>query len=125
MTTAYLEFLERKVRFNHASGVEVDLGDINPLLKPHQAALVHWACRGGRRAIFARFGLGKTVMQLEIQRLLRVHTGANLALIVCPLGVPLVIDPDRYVPASRLGRELVTLLAKEYRKKPPSWIPSD
>lgn len=42
-----------------------------------------------------------------------------------PLGVPLVIDPDRYVPATRLGRDLVTLLAKEYRKKPPSWIPSD
>lgn len=87
MSAAYRQFLERKVRFDHASGVDVEPGDVNPILKPHQAALVRWAVRGGRRAIFARFGLGKTVMQLEIQRLLRVYTGANLALIVCPLGV--------------------------------------
>jgi vacuolar-type H+-ATPase catalytic subunit A/Vma1 len=29
---------------------------------------VRWAVRGGRRAIFAAFGLGKTVIQLETLR---------------------------------------------------------
>lgn len=33
---------------------------------PHQRDIVHWAISGGRRAIFASFGLGKTMMQLEI-----------------------------------------------------------
>jgi len=41
---------------------------------------------GGRRAVFASFGLGKTLIQLEICRLIRKHKGGK-ALIVCPLGV--------------------------------------
>lgn len=83
----YRNFLEAKVHFDHAVGVEIDHAWTNPLLKPHQATLVQWACRGGRRALFAAFGLGKTLMQLEIQRLLREYSDAERALIVCPLGV--------------------------------------
>jgi hypothetical protein len=44
-------------------------GRSHPILKPHQSDIVRWAVRGGRRAIFARFGLGKTMMQLETMRL--------------------------------------------------------
>ena len=31
---------------------------------PHQQDIINWCIEGGRRAIFASFGLGKTVMQL-------------------------------------------------------------
>lgn len=45
-----------------------------------------WAVKGGRRALFESFGLGKSVQQLEILRLiLKRVTGRGL--IVCPLGV--------------------------------------
>jgi len=84
--TAYVDFLRAKATFNTAIGFDVADTDINPILKPHQAAIVKWAVKGGRRAIFASFGLGKTLMQLETLRLLLEPT-AGRGLVVCPLGV--------------------------------------
>lgn len=86
MPDAYRRFLEKKVRMAAAMGFEVADPDINPILKGHQRAIVRWAVRGGRRAIFARFGLGKSVMQLEALRLILNHAGGR-GLIVAPLGV--------------------------------------
>ena len=86
MTDAYRLFLEDKVRVAPSAGFDVADADIHALLKPHQRVSVQWACRGGRRALFQRFGLGKTVQQLEILRLCRGHAG-GAALGVCPLGV--------------------------------------
>jgi len=48
---------------------------------------VRWAVEGGRRAIFAAFGLGKTRMALETVRLTLAKSGGRRALIICPLGV--------------------------------------
>src|SRR5690606_24057787 len=45
-----------------------------------------WAVRGGRRAIFAAFGLGKSVIQLETLRIILKRSGGR-GLIVAPLGV--------------------------------------
>lgn len=85
-TLTYDEFLREKVNFDRSFGFDVDESDINPILLPHQRAIVRWAVAGGRRAIFAAFGLGKSVMQLEILRLILARQG-GAALIVCPLGV--------------------------------------
>jgi hypothetical protein len=52
------------------SGFSVSESDINPMLKPHQRDIVRWALDGGRRGIFAAFGLGKSFMQLEAVRLI-------------------------------------------------------
>jgi DNA modification methylase len=82
----YLAFLRRKIKLASFAGFEVADDEINPILKPHQRACVKWAVRGGNRALFERFGLGKSVQQLEIVRLLMKHAGAA-GLIVCPLGV--------------------------------------
>ena len=88
MTTTYSEFLRGKVRFGQTFGIDVDPADVNPILKPHQRDLVVWAVKGGRRAIFAAFGLGKSVIQLEVLRLLcEAVPGGGRGLIVCPLGV--------------------------------------
>lgn len=82
----YQEFLERKIDIAPLTGLEVDEAELNPALKPHQRICVLWALRGGRRALFARFGLGKTVMQLEYCRIAQARAGGQ-ALIVLPLNV--------------------------------------
>lgn len=82
----YKEFLEQKIDIAPQSGLEVSAGELNPVLKPHQRDAVLWAVRGGRRGIFARFGLGKTVMQLEWCRIIQAHEGGK-TLIVMPLNV--------------------------------------
>jgi DNA modification methylase len=83
---SYDDFLASKIKLAPDAGVDVDEGDLSPILKPHQRDIVRWCARGGRRAIFASFGLGKTLMQLEIMRLLLARCDGP-ALIVCPLGV--------------------------------------
>ena len=82
----YIEFLRGKVAKAQKAGIEIDASEINPMLKPHQRDIVKWAVNGGRRAIFAAFGLGKTFMQIEIMRLVNKHVGGK-CLIVAPLGV--------------------------------------
>lgn len=85
--TDYAAFLERKAAVAPRAGVEdVRVGEAHPMLKPHQRVAVEWAVKGGRRAIFASFGLGKTMMQLEALRLVLEAAGGR-ALIVAPLGV--------------------------------------
>lgn len=86
MSTDYASFLAEKVNFRSDCGHDVELDDIHPALFDHQRAIVQWAVHGGRRAIFAAFGLGKSVMQLETLRLTIAQAGGP-ALIICPLGV--------------------------------------
>ena len=80
----YMEFLRSKISIAPQSGFEPQ--DIHPALKPHQRDAVAWACRGGRRALFESFGLGKTVQELEWCRQCIKHSGGK-ALIIMPLGV--------------------------------------
>ena len=82
----YQTFLEGKIKLSEMQGFEVDDGEINPILKPHQRDIVKWAVQGGKRAIFAAFGLGKSVMQIETLRLTIANAGGK-ALVVAPLGV--------------------------------------
>ena len=86
MSSTYEDFLKAKAVQSPTLGAPVDDAAVNPILKPHQRHLVRWAVEGGRRAIFAAFGLGKSVMQLETLRLTIEREGGS-ALIVCPLGV--------------------------------------
>lgn len=83
---SYSDFLAAKVDFDRDYGFDIDIADIHPRLFEHQRLIVQWAVKGGRRAIFAAFGLGKTYMQLETLHQIITHEGGR-ALIVCPLGV--------------------------------------
>jgi hypothetical protein len=58
----YDQFLERKTQVGSLHGFE-PVWMPNALF-PFQKALVEWAIRKGRAAIFADCGLGKTAMQL-------------------------------------------------------------
>lgn len=82
----YREFLETKIELATESGFIVDPGKVNKALKPHQRDAVMWALKGGRRALFESFGLGKTVQEIEFCHLAAEETGGR-ALIVLPLGV--------------------------------------
>jgi hypothetical protein len=83
---AYLRFLQEKVVSAPMRGFEISAEDVNPACQPHVRAIVPWMVRRGRAACFSRFGLQKTVTQLEAVRLTRERAGGR-ALIVCPLGV--------------------------------------
>jgi hypothetical protein len=85
-TTEYAEFLRAKADFERDYGQPVPATAVNPILKEHQRDIVRWAVEGGRRAIFAAFGMGKSVMQLETLKLTLAHAGGR-ALIIAPLGV--------------------------------------
>lgn len=82
----YKEFLETKIELATDSGFVVDPKKVNKVLKPHQRDAVVWALKGGRRALFENFGLGKTVQELEFCHLAAKHENGR-ALIVLPLGV--------------------------------------
>lgn len=83
----YEEFLRCKQAIAGQAGFAIDPAQVNGLLKPHQRDAVVWAVAGGRRALFESFGLGKTMQQLEICRLVLEQLGGGRGLIVCPLGV--------------------------------------
>lgn len=86
MNITYDEFLENKIVAAGTFGTDIDKDTLNPKLLPHQKDIIQWSISGGRRAIFASFGLGKTVMQLEIARKVVELTGKPF-LICMPLGV--------------------------------------
>ncbi len=82
----YTAFLRQKIKLANFKGFEVAPEELNPTCAPHTADIVRWALLGGQRAIFASFGLRKTVTALEIMRLIGIHR-PGIRGIVCPLGV--------------------------------------
>jgi DNA modification methylase len=103
----YIDFVKGKVVVAEKYGI--DTGDIvfSEMLKPHQVDLVRFALEGGRRAIFASFGLGKTFIQLEIAKQLIQLTGKPF-LIVCPLGVSGEFKRDNGKLKTGLAIEYIT-----------------
>lgn len=99
---AYEDFLRAKIKMAHFKGVTLQPSEIHGMLFPFQNDIVRWAVQGGNRAIFAKFGLGKSLMQCEWLRQIIAAAG-GLGLIVCPLGVRQELIRD----AAKLGMELI------------------
>lgn len=97
----YAAFLREKIKLANFSGFDVRPEACHPALFPHQRDIVRWAVLGGNRAIFASFGLGKSVMQCEWLRQI-VGATQQPGLIVCPLGVRQELIRD----AAMLGVDL-------------------
>lgn len=114
----YLDFLEAKLTLSRHSGFAVPEESIHPMLKPHQRDIVRWALLGGRRAIFAAFGLGKSFMQLECMRQIARHEGGR-QLIIAPLGVRQEFKAD----AAKLGLSITFIRRDEEIEGPglSSW----
>jgi len=98
----YTAFLRQKIKMASFKGFQVEPEACHPILFPHQRDIVRWAVLGGNRAIFASFGLGKSVMQCEWLRQI-IGSAGGLGLIVCPLGVRQELIRD----AAMLGVKLV------------------
>lgn len=86
MNLGYEDFVKAKICQAPTIGFDLPEGKINPGLKPHCKAIVPWMLSGGRRAVFASFGLHKSVMQLEAVKHASEYANGR-GLIVCPLGV--------------------------------------
>ena len=80
----YDDFIRAKASTQVASGF--DPVAIKPHLFDFQRAIVEWACKRGRAAIFADTGLGKTAIQSEWARQVAGFTGGRV-LILAPLCV--------------------------------------
>jgi DNA modification methylase len=80
----YLDFIKQKTKT--FDGVGFEAKDLSSKLFDFQAAIVQWACKKGRAAIFADTGLGKTAMQVSWADQVQKHTSGNI-LIVAPLCV--------------------------------------
>ena len=80
----YAAFLDRKAQEGAASGFAP--ARLPDFLFDFQAALTDWALRGGRRAIYADCGMGKTPMQLAWADAVARREGKPV-LIVTPLAV--------------------------------------
>jgi DNA modification methylase len=82
----YDKFLDSKRVKSTPVGFDVPDESINPMLFPFQRAVVQWALRRGRAALFEDCGLGKTPQQLEWARHVCERTGRRV-LILAPLAV--------------------------------------
>ena len=80
----YESFVAGKRRAEVATGHQP--GPLNEHLFDFQHAIVSWAVRRGRAAVFADTGLGKTLMQLSWANEVATHTG-GMVLILAPLAV--------------------------------------
>lgn len=83
--TPYLEFLRKKIPSAEVAGFEPP-SKPSKGLSAHARDICEWAIRGGRRAIFASFGLHKTRMNLQLGWWVAEKTGGKY-LIIAPLGV--------------------------------------
>ena len=81
----YSDYVERKLSRVPPTGIASGFS-VPSSLFPHQSALVAWAIRRGRSAIFADTGLGKSRMQLSWADAVRKHTKRPV-LILAPLAV--------------------------------------
>lgn len=103
---SYQKYLKQKLETFVPCGIECTTDQIHSSLFDFQKAIVCWAARMGRAAIFADCGLGKTRKQIEWARIVSGKNGTSL--IYAPLTVAeQTIDegkaigvPIRYVESS-------------------------
>lgn len=102
LITDYSAFVSAKFEHIAPTGIS-DKQSISDLgLFPHQEALVRWACRRGRAAIFADTGLGKTSMQLAWAREVHRHTEKPVIILS-----PLAVAEQTVGEGARIGIDVV------------------
>lgn len=94
----YHDFLASKTFENTHSGFDVSDAELNQKLFPFQKAIVSWALKKGRAAVFADTGLGKSFMQIEWAWQVFQRTG-NRVLILAPL----CVAEQTCIEAGKLG----------------------
>jgi hypothetical protein len=101
---SYQEFLERKSQIGGFSGF--DPLWLPPFLFDFQVAILEWALRKGRCAIFADCGLGKTPMQLVwAENVVRKTNGRVLILTPLAVGAQTVREGEKFGIEAKRSRE--------------------
>ena len=106
MIEAYSQFLARKAIIDPPTGLS-DIPAMPDVMLPMQAALVPWALRRGRAALFAGTGLGKSLMELAWGQAVHRATGEDV-IHFAPLAVSaqLVREAAKFgIPAYLTGSE--------------------
>ncbi len=98
MREDYTAFLERKMQLDGEFGF--DPYDVPDALFDFQRALVTWATRKGRAAIYADTGLGKTLMELVWAENVARHTDKPVLILT-----PLAVAAQTVREAERFGLE--------------------
>lgn len=111
----YEEFVAAKRRQEVATGHAP--GDLNEHLFDFQHAIVSWAVRRGRAAIFADTGLGKTLMQLSWADEVASHTKGIVLLLA-----PLAVSEQTIEQGSAFGIEVKRVPHGETPTQPGVWI---
>jgi hypothetical protein len=115
MNCDYEKFVENKRRAEVATGHQP--GDLNEHLFDFQHAIVSWAVRRGRAAIFADTGLGKTLMQLSWADEVASHT-KGIVLVLAPLAV----SEQTIEQGSTFGIEVKRVPHGQTPTEPGVWI---
>lgn len=107
----YLDFIRAKILAAPQLGLTIADEAISSVLIRHQPVLVKWMAEGGRRALFANFGLGKTLIQLELMRLIRdLHwqsMGTKHVPPICLIVLPLTVVTEFRRDAEKLGVDVL------------------
>ena len=114
----YADFLARKAQLSNSGGFEPS--NLPAHLFDFQSALVEWAVRQGRGALFADCGLGKTPMSLAWAEQVHRHTGKPV-LLLTPLavGFQIVAEADRFghdAALSRTGAPVAPITVTNYEQ---------
>lgn len=125
MTSAvpYGEFLERKTQLGTFDGFEPVF--LPEFLFDFQKAIVEWAVRKGKAAIFAYCGLGKTPMQLVwAENIVRKTNGRVLILTPLAVSHQTVAEAEKFgIEASRNhGKIVVTNYERLHYYDPSSFV---
>lgn len=111
----YDEFVASKRRSEVATGHQP--GELNENLFDFQYAIVSWAVRRGRAAIFADTGLGKTLMQLAWADEVVSHTNGIVVVLA-----PLAVSEQTIEQGRTFGIEVQRIPAGETPTEPGIWI---
>jgi DNA modification methylase len=111
----YESFVKSKRRSEIATGHKP--GDLNEHLFDFQHAIVSWAVRRGRAAIFADTGLGKTLMQLAWADEVQSHTGGIIVVLA-----PLAVSEQTIEQGKTFGIEVKRIPHGEAPTEPGVWI---
>jgi DNA modification methylase len=111
----YESFVKSKRRSEIATGHQP--GELNEHLFDFQHAIVSWAVRRGRAAIFADTGLGKTLMQLAWADEVQSHTGGIIVVLA-----PLAVSEQTIEQGKTFGIEVKRIPHGEAPTEPGVWI---
>ena len=93
---SYQYYIDKKLSLVVHKGLDVKTRDVG--LFPHQQALVEWALKRGRAAIFADTGLGKSRMQITWAEAVNRATGKDVLILA-----PLAVAPQTVAEGAEIG----------------------